>query len=184
MGRAAAWSLALVAGLCFVSCDFVKVRVIEKSMEPTIKSGQLVAIDSDAFDDRDPHLNEIVSLRPPKGSEGGVCGVPVAQGRPCPRAAPGRSGGPGLIKRVVARSGQRVAIDSDGALVLDGVRQEEPFTIPCQPQAGCALPRSITVPRDHLFVLGDNRPYSSDSRSWGPVPSEAIDGKVEISSEG
>jgi len=177
----AALGLAIVAcALLPAGCDAFKVRIVEKSMEPTIPSGQLVSIDSGAFGDRDPRLGEIVSLRPPAGAERERCGVARAQGEPCSRPTAGTGDGASLIKRVVARAGQRVAIDPDGALVLDGVRQEESFTIPCPLNSGCALPRSVRVPAGHFFVLGDNRPYSSDSRLWGPVRGTAIEGKVEV----
>jgi signal peptidase I len=44
--------------------------------------------------------------------------------------------------------------------------------------ATCNLERPITIPPDHLFVLGDNRGESSDSREWGPVRSDWITAKV------
>ena len=38
--------------------------------------------------------------------------------------------------------------------------------------------REITVPPDHYFMMGDNRGASDDSRFWGPVPSDWINGKA------
>ena len=55
---------------------------------------------------------------------------------------------------------------------------DEPYMQPCDP-AICRLGIPIRVPPGHWFLLGDNRPYSSDSRDWGPVPTRAIIGKVE-----
>jgi signal peptidase I len=44
--------------------------------------------------------------------------------------------------------------------------------------AECAPQRRYVVPEGHVFVLGDNRHHSSDSRRWGPVPIEHIEGKA------
>lgn len=47
-----------------------------------------------------------------------------------------------------------------------------PDISPCKPQL------HYVVPRDHLFVLGDNRSNSSDSRIWGSVPVASVKGRV------
>jgi len=78
---------------------------------------------------------------------------------------------------VVALPGQSVAIDG-GRAVVDGRLASEPFISPCSDRPACELPVPITVPKGHLFVLGDNRGASEDSRFWGPVPLEAITGRV------
>ncbi|MGN6814781.1 MAG: signal peptidase I [Solirubrobacterales bacterium] len=41
------------------------------------------------------------------------------------------------------------------------------------------MPKTITIPPGHYFMLGDNRGASDDSRFWGPVPADWILGKVE-----
>ena len=56
---------------------------------------------------------------------------------------------------------------------------DEPYIADCGGGEGCDFPRRITVPDGHYFLLGDNRGASDDSRFWGPVPLEWIQGRVE-----
>jgi len=42
------------------------------------------------------------------------------------------------------------------------------------------MPKPITIPSGHYFVMGDNSGASSDSRWWGPVPRAGILGRVEL----
>jgi signal peptidase I len=83
-----------------------------------------------------------------------------------------------FIKRVVAGPGDPLSV-ADGHVVLNGKRQREAFfTEPCGEGPECDLPREITVPPDHWFMMGDNRGASDDSRFWGPVPTDAIVGRA------
>ena len=49
---------------------------------------------------------------------------------------------------------------------------------PAGAEATCNLPKQITIPPDHYFMMGDNRGASDDSRFWGPVPRDWIIGKA------
>lgn len=87
------------------------------------------------------------------------------------------TGGPFLIKRVVATAGQTVELRR-GRLWVDGVLVPEPYLA----GARAAVPSHppTVVPRGHLFVLGDNRsPLASrDSRVFGPVPLDLVAGRA------
>lgn len=166
--------LVLVVALS-LGCQ-AKMRVSEKSMEPTIGSGDLVRIDEAAYQTTLPQGGDIVALVAPAGAKSGSCGVPPKPHSPCHRPSPSLSD-VRMVKRILAGPGQRIAIGARGQAIVDGKTVDEPYLQPCP--RGCALRRSIRVAPGHWFVLGDNRPYSSDSRHWGPVPTRAIEGRVQ-----
>lgn len=80
-----------------------------------------------------------------------------------------------LIKRVVAQAGDAVEV-RDGVLWRNGSKaaidwSAEPMDYQLEP---------LTVPPDHLLVLGDNRNASLDSHLWGPLPQKALIGTAVL----
>jgi len=63
-----------------------------------------------------------------------------------------------------------------GRVYIDGRLRKEPFIRPDTSCPICNLPREITIPPGHFFMMGDNRGQSADSREWGPVPKKWIIG--------
>jgi signal peptidase I len=80
-----------------------------------------------------------------------------------------------LIKRVVAIPGDRISVRS-GRLIVNGERQREPFTNKKFPDRSFFAP--TTIPKGHVFVMGDNRANSQDSRVFGPLPKKNIEGEA------
>lgn len=80
-----------------------------------------------------------------------------------------------LIKRVVAGPGDQVEV-RDGALWRNGA--PAPVDWSAEPMQYRLAP--LTVPPDHLLVLGDNRNASLDSHLWGPLPQEAVIGTAVL----
>ena len=80
-----------------------------------------------------------------------------------------------LIKRVVALPGDTVAVRS-GRLIVNGEPQKEDFTNEKFPDRSFFA--RTTVPEDHVFVMGDNRANSQDSRVFGPLPKKNIEGEA------
>lgn len=78
------------------------------------------------------------------------------------------------IKRVVGLPGDLVEIDRDGVLFVNKVPMYEPYI--AEPPLSEFVGR--TVPKDHLFVLGDNRNNSADSRYWGWMPLDNLKGQA------
>jgi signal peptidase I len=65
-----------------------------------------------------------------------------------------------------------------GHAYINGKELNEPYIRPDESCPICNLPREITIPPGHFFMMGDNRGESDDSRDWGPVPKGWIIGKA------
>ncbi|MBN1121093.1 MAG: signal peptidase I [Anaerolineae bacterium] len=120
------------------------------SMEPTVLDGQQVLASRAAYWFGMPRRGDIVVLRSPED----LSTV--------------------LVKRVIALPGEEVAVRND-TVYIDGVRLDEPYLEASGPSFD---DRTWTVPDDKVFVMGDNRLPSRDSRTWGPVNKETIIGKA------
>jgi len=86
-----------------------------------------------------------------------------------------------LIKRVIALPGETIEIRSCQVLI-DGRLLEEPYLDPQVVQPGnCGRELTpTTIPDDHVFVMGDNRPGSQDSRDLGPIAEDELVGRAFV----
>ncbi len=80
-----------------------------------------------------------------------------------------------LVKRVIGLPGDEINIE-DGYVFVNGQRLEEEYL--SVPTNAKTLDYPLLVEEDHYFVLGDNRTVSLDSRDFGSVPIEKIEGRV------
>lgn len=132
-------------------------RIPTGSMLDTIKLDNLLFGEKISYYFRAPQVGEVVTFADPEDPE------------------------TTLIKRVIATEGQVVDL-VDGAVVVDGVALDEPYVEgkPSDPIARHAknLTESVsyplTVPEGCLWVMGDNRTNSLDSRYFGPVDVSSI----------
>ena len=166
-------ALALAAFLFFVvQAALQNYQVLGESMEPNLHSGQHVIVNKTAYMsvDMDRLSKFIPFYEVEEGSELDLFGEPqrgdvVVIVSPQP---PGKR----LVKRVIGLPGDTVEIE-DGLLKINGHTITEPYVL------GNPRDRSLLrIPMDHYFVLGDNRPQSNDSNSFGPVHRSQIVGKA------
>jgi signal peptidase I len=154
-------------------------RIPSGSMEPTLDVGQRVLVNRLSHRlGGEPNIGDIITFHPPAGADvqPAQCGAPQGTNQACTRPTPQKSKQT-FIKRVVGVSGDRIQI-RDGHVIRNGRATSEPFINPCAGGQGCDLPRTITVPKDYVFLMGDNRGQSDDSRFWGPVPDDWVIGKA------
>ena len=81
-----------------------------------------------------------------------------------------------LVKRIVGVAGDRLAV-SGGKLWLNGVAQDEPYLLE---QGFSGEMAETVVPDGDVFVMGDNRNNSGDSRLFGPIPTDVIIGSAIV----
>jgi signal peptidase I len=128
-------------------------RVEGQSMEPNLHTDQRLVVEKVSYRLHGPQRFDVVVIKVP--SQGDEL----------------------LIKRIVGLPGETVEIH-DGHVYINGELLDEPFT---DEETRPGRYARITVPPLHVFVLGDNRNHSNDSRSFGPVPIENIVGRAWIS---
>lgn len=146
-------------------------RIPSKSMVPTLEVDQRVLVNRIGNNFSDPEVGEVMVFHPPQGANTGggpQCGIPVAEKEICPKPTSGKAD-VNFIKRVVAGPGDKIRIRR-GHVILNGKPLDEPYIRECGDPEACDYPTEITVPKDHWFMMGDNRGESDDSRFWGPVP--------------
>lgn len=148
--RAVVAVAALVAAVAGARLSVLDpVRVSSGSMEPTVCTGDVVVINHLAARGRLQRGDVVTFASPADGSE--------------------------QIKRVVAVAGERVGI-ADALLVVDGRAVAEPYVDTATIDGVYFGP--VLVPEGTVFVMGDARELSVDSRAFGPVPLDAVDGRL------
>jgi signal peptidase I len=168
---------ALILALGIQALIVKPYRIPSQSMEPTLDIGQRVLVNRLGNRFSSPAIGEIMVFHPPKGHESNACGAPhEGDGfdRPCGLPTGGEAD-VNFIKRVVGLPGDTIAI-RNGHVIRNGKTTKESFIRECQQGADCNFPKAIKIPKDHYFMMGDNRGESDDSRYWGPVPKKSLIG--------
>lgn len=129
-----------------------------ESMESTLDPGDRVFVNKMSYRLHDPNRGDVVVLHEING-------------------ASERD----LIKRVIALPGEEIEM-VNCVVRIDGMILQEPYLDPTIVSPGrCGSDVAPTVvPDEHVFVMGDNRPGSHDSRALGPVPFEDLVGRAFV----
>jgi signal peptidase I len=170
-------AVAILMALAIQALLIKPFRIPTGSMLPTLEEEQRVLVDRVSFRFSEPETGDVVVFHPPLGSEQGrPCGVQRPLDQPCaePTDEPSDTN---YIKRVVGVPGDELSV-IDGLVYINGQPLDEPYVKPNQTCGICNLPKEITIPPGHFFMMGDNRGASADSREWGPVPEEWIVGNA------
>jgi signal peptidase I len=128
-----------------------RIKVESTSMVPTLRTNDYVVVNKLAYKLGGPTRGDVIVFKYP----------------PDPTQIP-------YIKRVIGLPGDQIHI-AGGRVSINGVLLNEPYLKVSTNGGG-----DWTVPEDSLFVMGDNRNGSSDSRAWGMVPLDNVIGKAEV----
>jgi signal peptidase I len=143
----------LLSAVLFLAINALsaRVRVDGFSMKPTLQDGEFVLVNRLAYVVGKPQRGDIIVFHFPLD--------PHSQD---------------LIKRVIGLPGDIVTVEA-GVVLVNGQPLQEPYIAAAPLYYG-----SWEIPKDELFVLGDNRNDSSDSHSWGMLPIKEVVGKAVL----
>jgi signal peptidase I len=144
-------------------------------MLPTIQVNDRVMVNKLAYKWGEPQRGDVVVFRDPREEEIEET-IPEAVIRSVLEAVGIRTRGhEDLIKRVIGLPGETVEV-KDNRVVINGTPLEEPYLVdvfmPDEP--------AITISADQVFVMGDNRNASFDSRRFGPIPLDDLVGEAFV----
>ncbi len=152
----------------------------QSSMYPTAKDGEKVLISRRVLWNKEIKRGDIVTIEAPLGlGEEGLAEYSKHKGLGWFSYYVMGIGKKSYIKRVIALEGEHLVIAEDGKIYIDDKKLEEDYlTEENTPRLGDVY--DITIPEGYVFVMGDNREGSKDSREFGAVPVDKIEGKVGI----
>lgn len=128
-------------------------RIESHSMEPNFYEGQFILVNKLAYKLGTPERGDVIVFHNPANPE------------------------EDYIKRVIALPGDTLQI-RDQTVYINGEPLEEPY--PQNPITPGTVFGPVVIEPDHLFVMGDNRPNSQDSRRFGQLPEDLIVGRAWI----
>ena len=135
-------------------------RIPSKSMQPSLQPGDYISVSNTAYLESSPNRNDVVVFYKPD-SEKTIPRLPY-------------------IKRVIAIAGDKIKI-SKAKVSVNDKKLKEDYVLNLNIKTPYSQEmKTATVPENHVFVLGDNRDNSSDSRIYGFVAIEDVIAKASI----
>lgn len=143
--------------LAVILAAVIRIWIIEPfyipspSMEPTLYREDRIIVNKVTYRFRSPQRGDVIVFKYPLD--------------------PRRN----FVKRVIAFEGETIEIRNN-YVYINGQRLDEPYI----PRVMVSDFEPVRVPKDHLFVMGDNRNNSDDSRVWGPLNKKYLVGKTVL----
>lgn len=169
------WIVSIVGAIVIASVVnskvLAKVQVEQISMQNTLKDGQQLILDKLSYNFSNPKRGDIIVFL--DGEEKGTIMEDTINSL---RLISGKiNSQKRLVKRVIGEPGDEVNI-KDGYVYINGEKIDEPYVKGTTNNGDLKLP--IKVSENQLFVLGDNREFSKDSREFGLINYNQVEGKA------
>ena len=159
-------AIALVLALLTRGTTVQAFRIPTSSMEETLLVGDFLLVNKFLYGSKIPFTNiRLPKIREPKIGDIIVFRHPTE--------------GKDFIKRCMGLPGDKVEIRND-VVYVNGEPLDEPYKLLQGYGGSMSNYGPVVVPKGHLFMMGDNRHNSYDSRSWGPLDMRHIKGKAMV----
>lgn len=128
-------------------------KIKGQSMHPTFPDAEYLLTEKVSYYRNDPQRGDVIVFKPPISEDE-------------------------FIKRVIGLPGETVSIFGGKVFINDKLLKEDYIKVDTSGGAFLSDGEKYLVPAGNYFVMGDNRPHSSDSRAWGPITKKVITGKA------
>lgn len=130
-------------------------KIKGQSMHPTFPDGEYLLTQKVSYYTKDPQRGDVIVFKPPISEEDE------------------------FIKRIIGLPGETISVKG-GKVFINGKVLNESYlkNVYTNPGSFLSEGEEFSIPEGQYFTMGDNRPHSSDSRSWGPITKKGISGKA------